>query len=166
MVQNILKEKNVVIDNDQAFTVAHFFDDKMWDLHRLLGFGLSFLLLSRIVIEFAQSEEEKIRSRIKYALISFRQNKQNKQEIKHYLIVKGSYSLFYLLIIYMATTGLLLAFGRDLGLSRPTNHLIKEIHGFGQYLIYAFVLFHLCGVIIADMGKSKGIVSGMINGGE
>jgi Ni/Fe-hydrogenase 1 B-type cytochrome subunit len=166
VVQNMLKEKGAVVDNDQAFAVAHIFDDKMWDLHKLLGFGLSFLLLARIGVELAQSDEEKIRSGMKNALTLFRQNDPNKKEIKHYLIVKGSYSLFYLLVIYMATTGLLLAFGRELGLSRPTNHLIKEIHGFGQYLIYAFVFFHLCGVIIADLGKSKGIVSGMINGGE
>ncbi len=165
-VQKMLKEKGAVIDNDQAFAVAHIFDDKMWDLHKLLGYGLSFLLLARIGIEFAQSDEEKFRSRMKSALNLYKMNNQNKMEIKHYLIVKWSYSLFYLLVIYMSTTGLLLAFGRDLGLSRPTNHLIKEIHGFGQYLIYAFVFFHLCGVIIADIGKSKGIVSGMINGGE
>jgi Ni,Fe-hydrogenase I cytochrome b subunit len=138
----------------------------MWELHKYLGFGLSFLLLSRIGIEFAQSNEEKIKSRMKNALNLYKQNHTDQKEYKHYLIVKGSYSLFYVLILFMAITGLSLAFGRDLGISRDTNHLIKEIHGFGQYLIYAFVFFHLCGVIIADLGKSKGIVSGMINGGK
>lgn len=166
VVQNMLKEKGAIIDNDQAFAVAHIFDDKMWDLHKLLGYGLSFLLLARIGIEFAQSDEEKIQSRMKNALTLFKQNDPDKKELKHYLIVKASYSFFYLLVLYMAITGLSLAFGRKLGFSRPTNHLIKEIHGFGQYLIYAFVFFHLCGVIIADLEKSKGIVSGMINGGE
>jgi Ni/Fe-hydrogenase 1 B-type cytochrome subunit len=165
-VQNILKEKGVVVDNDQAFSVAHIFDDKMWELHKYLGFGLTFLLLSRIGIEFAQSDEEKIRSRMKNALTIFKQNGRNKQEYKHYLIIRASYSLFYLLILLMACTGLALAFSRELGLTRPTNHLIKEIHSFGQYLIYAFIFFHLCGVIIADLGKTKGIVSGMINGGK
>jgi Ni/Fe-hydrogenase 1 B-type cytochrome subunit len=164
VVQDMLKEKGAVINNDQAFSVAHIFDDKMWDLHKLLGYGLSFLVLSRIVIEFTQSKEEKVQSRMKNALNLFKQNDPNKQEWKHYLIVKWSYSLFYLLLIYMAITGLSLAFGRELGLTRPTNHLIKEIHGFGQYLMYAFIFFHLCGVIYADLGKTKGIVSGMING--
>lgn len=74
VVQNMLTEKGTSIDKDQAFSVAHIFDDKMWELHKYLGFG--------------------------------------------------------------------------------------------QYLIYTFVFFHLCGVIISDLGKSKGIVSGMINGGE
>jgi cytochrome b len=66
----------------------------------------------------------------------------------------------------MAISGLCLAFGRELGIPRDLNHTIKEVHGFCQYLIYAFILFHLTGVIYADLGKTKGIVSGMINGGE
>lgn len=166
VVQEMLKEKGTIIEKELSFSVAHIFDDKMWELHKYLGFGLSFLLLSRIGIEFAQSDEEKIKSRMKYALNLYRQNNPDQKEYKHYLIVKGSYTFFYVLILFMAVTGLSLAFGRDLGISRDTNHLIKEIHGFGQYLIYAFVFFHLCGVIIADLGRSKGIVSGMINGGE
>lgn len=166
VVQNELKEKDIVISNEQAFFVAHIFDDKMWELHKYLGFGLSILLLSRIGIEFTLANEEKIKSRIKNALNLYRQSNPDQKEYKHYLIVKGSYTFFYVLILFMALTGLSLAFGRDLGLSRDTNHLIKEIHGFGQYLIYAFVFFHLCGVILADLGKSKGIVSGMIHGGE
>lgn len=166
VVQNMLTEKGVSIDKEQAFSVAHIFDDKMWELHKYLGFGLSFLLLARIGIEFAQSNEEKIKSRIKSVLTLYQHKTADKKELKLYLIVKGSYTLFYVLILFMAITGLTLAFGRDLGISRDTKHLIEEIHGFGQYLIYTFVFFHLCGVIIADLGKSKGIVSGMINGGE
>jgi len=166
VVQNMLSEKGASIDKDQAFSVAHIFDDKMWELHKYLGFGLSFLILGRIGIEFAQSNEEKFKSRLKSALNLYKQSNPDKKELKLYLIVKGSYTFFYILILFMALTGLSLAFGRDLGISRDTKHLIEEIHGFGQYLIYTFVFFHLCGVIIADLGKSKGIVSGMINGGK
>ncbi len=165
-VQNKLAGKGIVIDNNQAFSVTHIFDDKLWDLHKLLGYGLSFLLLARIGIELTQPTDEKLKSKLKNALNLSKQNGWNKKEAKHYLIVKFSYTLFYLLILYMVLSGLSLAFGRDLGLSRDTNHLIKEIHGFGQYLIYAFIFFHLSGVILADIGKSRGIVSGMINGGK
>jgi Ni,Fe-hydrogenase I cytochrome b subunit len=166
VVQDMLKGKSIEIDDQQSFFVAHIFDDKMWELHKYLGFGLSLLLLSRVGIEFAQSSDEKIKSRVKNALNLYRQNNPDQREYKHYLIVKASYAVFYILILFMAVTGISLAFGRDLGLSRSTHHLIKEMHGFVQYIIYAFVIFHLGGVIRADLGKSKGIVSGMINGGE
>ncbi|MEI6143680.1 MAG: cytochrome b/b6 domain-containing protein [Mariniphaga sp.] len=165
-VQKILKEKSIEINEQQAFGVAHFFDDQMWNLHKLLGYGLAFLVLCRIVIEFSQSPEEKVKTRMKNALSFFKQNGADKKEYKHYLIVKWSYSLFYLIILYMAISGLCMAFGRELGIPRDLNHTIKEVHGFCQYLIYAFILFHLIGVIYADLGKTIGIVSGMINGGQ
>lgn len=74
--------------------------------------------------------------------------------------------LFYLLLFIMVSTGLIIAFGADLGFSGPVRHTFKEIHAFVQYLIYAFVAIHLAGVIRSDIGKYKGMVSGMINGNQ
>lgn len=166
VVQNVLKDKGVVITSEQAWAVSHTYDDKMWDLHKLLGFGLSFLFLSRIVIELTQPKEERMKSRFEKALQSHQKPGGDKKELTHYLIVKISYSFFYLLILLMATTGLIIAFGSELGLSGPVRHSIKEVHGFFSYLVYAFVVCHLVGVIVADIGKSNGIISGMINGGK
>ena len=59
-----------------------------------------------------------------------------------------------------------LAFGRELGFSRDFSKTIREIHSLGQYLMYAFVVIHLCGVLIADITTNKGLVSGMINGNK
>ena len=165
MVKNVLNGKNIVVSDDQARAVAHEYGDKLWNLHKYLGFALTFLFLSRIVIEITLSEEEKMSVKIKNALLMYRQNIR-RSESKHFLIVKYSYTLFYLLIIVMATTGLLLAFEFELGIPRQTNHLIKEVHGFCQYLMYAFISVHLYGAINADMKDSKGIISGMVNGGE
>ena len=64
----------------------------------------------------------------------------------------------------MALTGLGMAFGRDFGFSRGIHGGMKNIHAIFQYLMYAFIVLHLAGVIIAENGKIKGIVSGMING--
>jgi cytochrome b len=41
---------------------------------------------------------------------------------------------------------------------------LHNLHEIAQYLIYAFILVHLAGVIIAENRGIKGIVSGMING--
>lgn len=166
MVKNVLKEKSVLVTDDQARAVAHEYGDKLWDLHKYLGFVLTFLFLTRIIIEIASSQEEKNRTKIKHAFSLYRQNTSDRKDWQHYLIVRYSYVAFYLLVLYMATTGLLLAFGFTLGISRPTQHFIKDIHGFGQYLMYTFIFFHLCGVIIADIKHSRGIVSTMVNGGE
>jgi cytochrome b561 len=164
LVQNQLKGKGVTVSEEQAFAVSHEYEDKMWDVHKLLGFGLAFLLVARVLIELVQPGEEKIRTRIKNTMALIKLNDKNKVEYKHYLNVKRTYLLFYVLLFCMAFTGLGLAFGRDLGFTREIHNAVKTVHSILQYCMYAFVLIHLGGVIIAENTKEKGIVSGMING--
>lgn len=166
MVQAQLKEKGLTVSEDQAFAVTREFEDKLWGVHKLLGYGLALLLVSRLFIEIVQPGEEKIPLRIKKALGLFKTKEGDWKEYRHYVIVKYSYLLFYILLFCMAVTGLGLAFGRELGFSRQLHGTIKEIHGFGQYFMYAFVIIHLGGVIIADNTTNKGLVSGMVNGNK
>src|SRR5258708_4403126 len=45
-----------------------------------------------------------------------------------------------------------------------TQDPIKDVHSIVQYLLYTYILVHLIGVVRADIGKYRGIVSGMIHG--
>lgn len=164
LVQEQLEKKGVTVTEDQAFAVSHEYEDKMWDVHKLVGYGLAILLLARIVIEFTQPEEEKIQNRLKKAKELRAKNDADKADYNHYLKVKLSYTIFFLILFCMVLTGLGMAFGRDLGFSREIFRGLKNIHAILQYLMYAFIVLHLAGVIIAENGKIKGIVSGMING--
>ena len=164
LVQDQLKEKGVTVSEDQAFAVTREYEDKLWDVHKLIGYGLAILLLGRIVIEFTQPEDEKILNRMKKAKQLRAKSDANKADYTHYLRVKLSYSIFFLLLFCMVLTGLGMAFGRDFGFTRQVIGGLKNIHAFIQYLMYAFVVIHLAGVIIAENGKIKGLVSGMING--
>lgn len=166
LVQDQLQRKGVTVNEEQAFSVSHGFEDTMWDLHKLLGFALAFLLVSRVIIEVAQPGDEKLRERIRNAVRLFRTNDENKLTISHFLIVKRGYLAFYTLLLVMSLTGLGLAFGHDLTFLQQHHKLIKTAHSFCQYLMYGFVMLHLGGVIIAETGKNKGIVSGMINGNQ
>jgi len=165
LVKEQLQKKGLTVTNDQAFAVSHEYEDKVWDVHKLIGFGITFLLLSRVAIELVQPGEEKFRSRLNNAITLYKQNDDMRLTYRHYLSVKLTYALFYVLLLCMVLTGLGLAFGEDLGFSRGLNGTIKQIHSFGQYCMYAFVLVHIGGVIIADNQEAKGIVSGMVNGG-
>ena len=164
LVQEQLTKKGVTVTDDQAFAVSHEYEDKMWEVHKLIGYGLAFLLLARVVIEFTQPEEEKMRNRFKRVIILSKLNDENSADYKHYLRVKLSYMLFFILLFLMALTGMGMAFGRDLGFSRDIHNILKNIHSIIQYFMYAFILIHLAGVIIAENGKIRGIVSGMIHG--
>jgi len=167
-VQQELQEKGVTVTKDQARSVAHAYSDKLWDLHTWLGYGLAGLLLIRIIIEVAQPGEEKLRTKIRKAAGFKPPGRQEgddatKRFVRHYVRVKWTYVLFYVLIGTMALTGLGLAF-EDVPLFRNWHRGITNVHRFVQYFIYAFLLIHLIGVIRADLGRDKGLVSGMIHG--
>lgn len=163
-VMESVARKGGTLTKDQAFSVAHEFSDKLWDTHKIIGFILCFLLLTRILIEIRQKKEEKLSSRIKSALNFHPMGEEVVKDRNHYVLVKRGYLVFYGLFLIMALTGLVLAF-EDLEFLKPIHKTAGSIHQFVQYGIYAYILFHIIGVIRADLNKNKGIVSGMINGG-
>jgi Ni,Fe-hydrogenase I cytochrome b subunit len=162
-VQEPLQEKGATVTKDQARAVAHEYSDKLWNLHKWIGFILCALLLSRLIIEITQPGEEKLKSKIKRAVGFSAASQTARMEKRHYIQVKWGYLAFYLLILTMALTGLGLAF-EDVPWLKNRHTAIVEIHSIVQYFIYGFIIVHLVGVIRADLGKHRGIVSGMIHG--
>jgi cytochrome b561 len=173
MVQEQLQQKGVVVNQDQARAVAHEYNDKLWDIHRVIGYVLSALLLSRFLIELAQPREEKLIPRLKIAMghrpeVAEGQGQrehyaEEQARRRHFVSVKTSYLIFYLIFLLMALTGLVLAF-EDVAFLKGVHNLAKQVHSFLQYLIYVFILIHLIGVTRADLGRDPGLVSGMIHG--
>ncbi len=161
MVQQQVQEKGGVVSKEQARKVAHEYSDKLWMIHKYIGYGLSFLILSRIIIEVGLSKEKKLAAKIRSALGYPR----GTAEKKHFLFVQYSYAVFYILFIVMATTGLVLAF-EDVEWLKPVHDFAEETHGIVQWALYTFFVIHIGGVILADLTKYNGIVSRMINGKE
>ena len=159
MVQEQVQQKGGSVTEKQAWAVAHEYSDKLWMLHKYIGYGLSFLLLWRIIAEVAISKEKKLGTRIR-AAVSYPAETIDK---KHNLVVQYGYLIFYMLFITMSITGLILAF-EDVKWLDPLHQLAKNIHSIVQYGLYAYILFHIIGVIRADLTKYGGIVSRMING--
>jgi uncharacterized Tic20 family protein len=84
-------------------------------------------------------------------------------EKKHYINVNKSYLLFYMLFIMMSLTGLVLAF-EDVKFLDPIHKISKQIHSYVQYGMFAYIILHIVGVLLADIDSYPGIVSRMING--
>jgi len=137
-VQSQLQEKGVTVDQDQAGAVAHMYSDKLWDLHTYIGYILVGLLLSRIIIETLQPGEEKLIVKLRKAAGFVPENAIQKKEKNHSF--------------------------EDVPLFKYWHGSIKQVHIFIQYLIYAYIVIHLVGVVRSDLGKHKGLVSGMIHG--
>jgi len=161
MVQEQVQRKGGVVSPEQARAVAHEYSDKMWMLHKYIGFCLCFLLLCRIVIEAVHSKDEKLAAKMRKALLL----PNGSSDRSHYLLVKRGYLFFYCIFLLMGLTGLGLAF-EDVPFLRSIHKPLIQVHSFVQYLMYFYILSHLVGVIRADVTDNKGIVSGMINGGK
>jgi cytochrome b561 len=163
LVQQQLSQNGVNVSDEQARAVAHGFNDELWDLHRLIGYGLCILLISRWLIEVNQPQKERIKYRLRKAMSFSSTIPIERMQRRHYVNVKTGYLLFYAVFVTMALTGLVLAFD-DIPKLKEFEQPAKQLHSMLQYAIYAFILIHLVGVIRADLGHHKGIVSGMIHG--
>ncbi len=159
MVQVKVKEKGGNITLDQAKNVAHEYSDKLWNVHKFIGFGLVFLMVWRIIAEFIITRDKKWASRIKVA----NSLPDDTYDKSHYIMVQYSYLIFYVLFFIMASTGLVLAF-EDVEALKSFHKLAKDIHNLTQWGLYGFMTFHIAGVLLAELGEQNGIVSAMING--
>lgn len=165
LITGELKNSGVSITDQQAGSVGHALEDKVWEIHTYFGYVLAGLLLFRLILEFFQLADQKLTRKIKGAYRQFQTTKKNRELARHELVVKGIYAVFYLLLTVMAITGLFLAFEDLLAPFKAIRHSVKEVHGFCMYLVLAFITVHLIGVFLAERKEGKGIVSDMINGG-
>ena len=147
-----LSEIDLAVTEAQAKILAKAIRAPMWEWHIILGYALAALLVWRIVLFFTQS------------------GKQNYQDLKnetlHKKMVKIGYIGIYVILSFMAMTGLIIHFYEELGLLKETAHDIKEIHELVFNAILIFVPLHIIGVVVAEMRDEKGIVSDMIHGGS
>jgi cytochrome b len=91
----------------------------------------------------------------------------DKKEARQYLFVKCLYLLFYFSLLVQVSTGLFMAYSDDVDSLKDLRHTAKDIHNVFMWVILSYIMLHIGGVIIAELGKKyKGIVSGMINGKE
>ncbi|MDQ7085444.1 MAG: cytochrome b/b6 domain-containing protein [Sulfurovum sp.] len=147
-----LSHINIEVTEVQAKVLAKAIRAPMWEWHILLGYALTALLIWRIVLFFTQSG---------------RQNYQDfSQKTLHKKLVTLGYTLLYIVLGFMALSGLIMHFYQELGLVKSTAHDIKEIHELVFNAVLYFVPLHIIGVIIAENTDAKGSVSDMIHGGR
>ncbi|MDB5112031.1 MAG: Ni,Fe-hydrogenase cytochrome b subunit [Mucilaginibacter sp.] len=160
-----LQKSGAAVTNDQTQTVAHALSDKVWGIHIYFGYGLTALLLFRLILEFFQLADQKFIRILKMAYNKLQQTKKERETARHDFFVKLIYSAFYFLLLLMVLTGLFLAFEDFFAPYKSIRPSVRSFHGFCMYLVLAFITVHLLGVFLAERKDSKGIVSDMINGG-
>ncbi|HXD77336.1 MAG TPA: cytochrome b/b6 domain-containing protein [Puia sp.] len=163
VVEHELAIKNIPITENQARAAAHEFNDQLWDIHRWLGIGLCVLIFTRWLIEKTLPHEERLNYRVRKAANNRSTILIEQEQRRHYLRVKSAYLVFYGLFAATALSGLVLALD-DIPRLDEYRQTARQIHAFLQWPVYAFIIIHLIGVIRADLGQHRGLVSGMIHG--
>ena len=142
-----LSSLGVEVTAEQAKLVAKAIRAPMWEWHIVFGVMLALLLLVRVWIfwqeaGFGYDDDESL----------------------HMRLVHWGYRIFYLILIFMAISGLILNWHELLGFSEELTHSIKELHEAVAWAVVVFVPLHIVGVVMADNSDQKCITSRMISG--
>ncbi|RTL59848.1 MAG: cytochrome b/b6 domain-containing protein [Sphingobacteriales bacterium] len=139
---------------------------KVWKVHTYFGYILAGLLAFRFLAEIFQPVNQRIAVRIGNA-VRLLQAKKEVKSSRHYLIVKLIYLIAYTLLAVICFTGVWMGLHSEQLFNETANyHQMKEYHETAVNLLLIFMLIHLVGVIRAERGKYKNVVSDMINGGK
>jgi Ni/Fe-hydrogenase 1 B-type cytochrome subunit len=159
-----LQIQGVHLSGEQIWNTTEALKNTVWTSHSFFGYILAALLLFRIVTEIFQPGHERLFRRIGNAVQSWKQGQQVKSG-RHYVLVKCAYLGAYCIIATLGGTGVWMALNRNTPLYHTEKfHAVKEIHETAVNLLLIFITMHLLGVIIAERGKYRNIVSGMIHG--
>jgi Ni/Fe-hydrogenase 1 B-type cytochrome subunit len=147
-----LAELNIEATAAQIKALTKAITSPLWEWHIILGYVLAVLIVWRIALFFTQSGQE--------SFLHF------KQATLHKKIVKLGYLGIYTVLLFMAVSGLMMEFHKELGLSNALNESLEELHDLVYNAVLIFVPLHIIGVVIAEMRDEKGIISDMVYGGS
>lgn len=148
----------------QARELAHIISERIWQWHIYIGLVLVGFWLLRIVIELSSPSPLKYSTRLLEVARRYRlAPPAEKGEVGKVLFAKSTYALFYIFLATIAITGLIMVFENN-PFFRPMHHTAEEIHNVTMYLIIAFIVVHVVGVVWSEMTKDHGLISRMVGG--
>jgi cytochrome b561 len=145
IIHDNLAEQNVAISSDDAMQIAKKVRRPMWNTHIIAGYVLIGLFVLRIILTWVQG-------------MGFA-NPLKKGVSQYERFKSWVYIVFYLLLGTSLFTGIMLEFGPE-----SIEHTMEDIHVLSLYYSIAFILLHTVGVLMADAGRERGIISKIISG--
>lgn len=145
IIQEFLATTDQTLSEDDSISLAKKIRQPMWTWHIYIGYVLVGLYMIRLILPL-------------FGEMKF------PNPFKNYLTLKEKfqnwvYLVFYLCVAISLSTGLLIVYGSD-----SIHDLMEEIHVLSIYYLLAFIIFHLGGVLLAELTDQQGIVSRIISG--
>ena len=145
IISTSLSSYDISLSKEMAIKVAKSIRRSMFEWHIYAGYVLVALVIFRLI-------------HIKNAGVNYKGpfNKEStiKEKLQAYVYIS-----FYIGLILVSITGLLIKFGPD-----SVNDFAKDIHGIALWYFIPFLIIHFAGIFIGESGEEKGVVSKMIGG--
>jgi cytochrome b561 len=145
IIQTSLNKSGVQINTKDAALIGKEVRRPMWNWHPLAGYVLIGLYLLRMVLLVVKGVAYKG---------PFSKQSTPKDKFKAWI-----YIVFYLLLAVSLFTGFMVQNG-----PKSIAHSFVVVHVQSLYYVVIFIVLHIGGVLIADAGKERGIISKMISG--
>jgi len=145
IIQESLKNNGIHISSADASAIGKNLRKPMWSYHVLTGYVLIGLYLIRAIIAFYQGIGFKS---------PFSQDASRIDKFKAWV-----YIIFYGLFAISLFTGFMIVNG-----PKDMKEVMEVVHVKSLYYVVAFIILHVGGVLLADMGAEKGIISKIISG--
>ncbi len=163
--QHTLGKDGVAATEQQGRAFAHIINDRIWDWHIAIGLTLAAFWLLRVLLELRGPAEVRFSTRLLLVARKYRlAPPADKSDARHALFAKTTYALFYLFLTVMVVTGLALTWADDVDFLHRIEHSVSDVHNVTMYLIIAFFVVHLAGVVWAEITSDHGLISRMISG--
>jgi cytochrome b561 len=144
--ENLAKE-GISVSQADAARIGKEIRTPMWQYHILSGYVLIAFYLVRTVITIIQGVTFK-NPFSKHTLV--------KDQFKSWL-----YIIFYIFFLTSLFTGFMIVNG-----PKDLKDFIEKIHVKSLYYIITFIIVHIGGVLLADMGSEPGIISKIVSGNK
>ena len=147
IIQQQLGKSGTSINDKDAGLIGKAVRLPMWRWHTVAGYVLVGLYLVRMLITLIQG--------VAY------QSPFTKGLSLAYKVKAWAYVIFYILLAVTLTTGLLVVHG-----PKSWHHDMAAVHIKSLYYVVIFIVLHIGGVLIADAGPERGIISKIISGDQ
>lgn len=145
IVQEQLKKNGVLLSREASVKIGKAVRKPMWQTHTYAGYVLVGLYVLRMLVHLLQGCAFKS---------PFAKDAGRRDRFKGWV-----YIVFYLMLACSLITGLMIVHGPKIW-----KDPMESIHVGSLYYLVTFIVLHLGGVLIADAGREKGLISKIITG--
>lgn len=146
-----LSDKGIQLSKPDAVKIGKAVRYPMWRYHVWAGYVLIGLYVIRMLVFRFQGVTFKS---------PFKKTLPAKERFKSII-----YVLFYICFAITLITGMLMVWLPRDPSWRSLHQIAKLVHVQSLYYSVAFIVLHLGGLVLGELGRDKGIISKMIHGG-